>query len=436
MRISLDQPTFLTSLTEEKPANNQTDSGGSQEDFPNFLSSLNNQSKEAASTETPSQNTPITDDEPHSKDRDLTMDDVANLLLTMGYLAETAKKSAPTEVPAGGESVDAELDHLNVNHPQGLTASQLASTQNGQYKPELLTKAADAEAASLDVSKAPSQGADAIVHSGEPAVRSPLFNSDKINNLRDDVKMKPRHPLVDAKAPASDGKYKALTAELVTSESKSSETKSNYILNTETPPSLNSLADEKVVTSLQQMGVWLQAKVNASPAIAQGLVRKPGDNDLGLLQSSSGVGGAATPAKAAFEAKVEISQSMSNAELNLTTYHANIKIYPPELGKITAKMKMDKNVATLEITAENKQVKALIQGHLSSLREQFSQSNIQLSKIEIVLADDKTPTETTANEQGQGQAPRDEIEEATREIRPEKPKTTKKLSENVVDAYV
>lgn len=431
MRISLDQPTFLTSLTEEKPANNQTDSGGPQDDFPDFLTSLNNQGNEAASTETPSLNTSITNDETPSKDRDLTMDDVANLLLTMGYLAETAKKSIPAEVPVGGESVDPQLDALNVGDAQGLTSSPLTSTQNGQYKPELLTKAIETEGTTDAMRQAASQGRESMLQSALPAVRSPMLNPDKINHLREEVKSNPRHPLLGTEALSNDGKYKAVSAELVKSDLKS-----NFILSTETPPSFNSLPDEKVVTSLQQMGVWLQAKVNASPAITQGLVRKQGDNEFGNLQSVSSVSGAATPAKAAFEAKVEISQSMSNAELNLTTYHANIKIYPPELGKITAKMKMDRNVATLEITAENKQVKALIQGHLSSLREQFSQSNIQLSKIEIVLADDKTSAETTAKDQGQQQTPQEAVEEATRDISPEKPKSTKKRSENVVDAYV
>lgn len=449
MRISLDQPTFLTSLTEENPANNQTESGGSQEEFPNFLTSLTNQTKEASSTEVTANDTPISQDEAPVTERDFTMDDVANLLLSMGYLSESEKPQVLDDQTKAANADNPDL--LEVSIPSSATTStptgnevlQQSLTMNREQSTQASVQMSAEQAAkqSMTMQADPNQAAKlrAGVLAQSSATHSSTPLPKNINPVRHDLKMKLSEQTAVTKAnqiAQADGKYRLLSSELVNDGLKTSEKKSNLTLNSDVLPNFDTLADEKVVSSLQQMGAWLQAKVNATPSLIHGVALRDANQDLDALLSSTAPNGAATPAKAAFEAKIELSQSMSNAELNLTTYHANIKIYPPELGKVTAKMKMDKNIATLEITAENKQVKALIQNHLSSLREQFNQSNIQLNKIEVITVESKEQTETALNDQRDGQAPREGAEEAVREITPEKPKTAKKQSENVVDAYV
>lgn len=68
-------------------------------------------------------------------------------------------------------------------------------------------------------------------------------------------------------------------------------------------------------------------------------------------------------------------------------YHAHIKLYPPELGSVVARLKLNKNNANLEILAENNQVKAIIEANLTQLRDKFEQMNIPLVNIQVNVDD-------------------------------------------------
>ena len=63
------------------------------------------------------------------------------------------------------------------------------------------------------------------------------------------------------------------------------------------------------------------------------------------------------------------------------SYDAKIKIYPPELGHVLAKLKVTDNNAQLVITAENTRVKEVIESNLAQLRETFQKADIQLTSI-------------------------------------------------------
>ncbi len=64
-------------------------------------------------------------------------------------------------------------------------------------------------------------------------------------------------------------------------------------------------------------------------------------------------------------------------------YNAQIKIHPPELGNIIAKLKLDKNGANLTILAENNVVKGIVEANLPALREHFQRADIQLNQIQV-----------------------------------------------------
>lgn len=64
-------------------------------------------------------------------------------------------------------------------------------------------------------------------------------------------------------------------------------------------------------------------------------------------------------------------------------YNANIKLYPPELGEVFAKLHIDNQSAQLTILAANERVKEVMQQHLPELREHFEQANINLTHLEI-----------------------------------------------------
>lgn len=191
--------------------------------------------------------------------------------------------------------------------------------------------------------------------------------------------------------------------------------------------------DKQYVDSLQNLSQWLQAKLN-DKQVTNAMKFEPKMNELSVM----GSGAASAPAKSAYEVSASIEKSMSAADVNLTTYHANIKIYPPELGKITARLKLDKNSAELEVVAENKQVKALLETHIVALKEQFSNSNIQLDKINIVLQSPGSDLSSTGKEkQQEKQAFTANDPDVKAENTPKKTGTTQKRQSNSnVDAYV
>lgn len=64
-------------------------------------------------------------------------------------------------------------------------------------------------------------------------------------------------------------------------------------------------------------------------------------------------------------------------------YTANIKIHPPELGEVTATLKIDKNTAQLVLLTENDHVKSIVQSHIVQLKENFNKSDLYLTSVDV-----------------------------------------------------
>lgn len=77
---------------------------------------------------------------------------------------------------------------------------------------------------------------------------------------------------------------------------------------------------------------------------------------------------------------------------------AHIKIYPPELGPIVAKIDIKKNGISLDILANNTKVKEMIESHLSDLQKHFMQSALPIQHINIRL--DNTTLEGSIDSNG------------------------------------
>lgn len=65
------------------------------------------------------------------------------------------------------------------------------------------------------------------------------------------------------------------------------------------------------------------------------------------------------------------------------SYSAHIKIHPPELGSVLAKLKIDKNGTQLVIIAENHRVKEIVESNLYQLRENFQKIDIQITDVQV-----------------------------------------------------
>jgi flagellar hook-length control protein FliK len=360
----------------------------------------------------------------------------------MGYLADFTTKNADTN-----QAVDLTKAAMNLEtQTSAMTTATVTNTMDAMLKREpskpapmptapAVTQPNTTATPSEMVASTPSLSTTPSMPLTPETPATPITSAANAPTPPIAIEKKPLELRKDTKELTKAADMLINLALLNQTKSESTTTKTNASVDL-LPTSTDNMPDQKVVMSLQQMAEWVQAKVNAEPALTKGMPQVDTRQTFAMLQSETAVGGAATPAKAAFEARVEVNQVMSNAELNLTTYHANIKIYPPELGKITAKMKMDKNEATLEITAENKQVKALLQGHLNTLREQFTSSNIHLNKIEIVLADPKEASTANPNGRREKEETGETLASEPNETKAPQAKTSKKTSENVVDAYV
>jgi flagellar hook-length control protein FliK len=183
--------------------------------------------------------------------------------------------------------------------------------------------------------------------------------------------------------------------------------------------------DIKTTQALQDFGAWVQTKVNTN-------IVQPSLTASSLKAETMAT--TLNTAKMNYPAQVEVNRDLSAMDINMANYRVNIKIYPPELGKITASLKMDKKSTSLEVVAETKEVKAMLQNHLSLLKEQFNQSNIQLDKVEVRLAGDQQ-----RDTKQESEAPYQEFEEPMAEETNQKPSASIKkrsTAENAVDAYV
>lgn len=80
--------------------------------------------------------------------------------------------------------------------------------------------------------------------------------------------------------------------------------------------------------------------------------------------------------------KFEISTPGAHLQLG-ESYDAKIKIYPPELGNVIAKLKVGKDGSQLVILTENNHVKQIVEANLPLLKQQFQQADIQLTQVDV-----------------------------------------------------
>lgn len=83
--------------------------------------------------------------------------------------------------------------------------------------------------------------------------------------------------------------------------------------------------------------------------------------------------------------KNDLAPAFISSEAN-DTYTAKIKIYPPELGAVIAKLKINKNNAEVVIVAENNQVKQIVDANLPQLKQHFQNANFNLTDIQVQVS--------------------------------------------------
>jgi flagellar hook-length control protein FliK len=112
-----------------------------------------------------------------------------------------------------------------------------------------------------------------------------------------------------------------------------------------------------------------------------------------------------------YEMKIDLLPMTVGAQ---EVYKANIKIYPPELGSVIAKLKMDKKNAELIIVTENNRVKEVVESNLSQLKQQFQQADINLTHIQIEVQTPQTGSGEQHNQERQSHLPEFSANEDTK----------------------
>lgn len=115
-------------------------------------------------------------------------------------------------------------------------------------------------------------------------------------------------------------------------------------------------------------------------------------------------------------------------------YDAKIKIYPPELGQVQAKLRVSKNNAELVIMTENSQVKGIVEANLPQLRQHFQQADINLTNVHVEVFQSTTKEQNNQNrqqdDQRQGRYNTNELNEEVNQ-----PIEAKKIITSIIDTY-
>lgn len=115
--------------------------------------------------------------------------------------------------------------------------------------------------------------------------------------------------------------------------------------------------------------------------------------------------------------------------------NAQIKLYPPELGSVIAKLRVGKNSTELTIVTENDRVKQVVEASLTKLRDHFQQADISLSNVQVQTASiDSSAKQMNQQQQEKGRSLYsndiiDREESSVVSVEPQKKKNT------LVDTY-
>jgi flagellar hook-length control protein FliK len=162
----------------------------------------------------------------------------------------------------------------------------------------------------------------------------------------------------------------------------------------------------KPVDALVQMGNFINGETTRQSMEGKTSVtsaREASTVDYGEILSKS--------SRPEYEMKIDLLPMTVGAQ---EVYKANIKIYPPELGSVIAKLKMDKKNAELIIVTENNRVKEVVESNLSQLKQQFQQADINLTHIQIEVQTPQTGSGEQHNQERQSHLPEFSANEDTK----------------------
>lgn len=134
-----------------------------------------------------------------------------------------------------------------------------------------------------------------------------------------------------------------------------------------------------------------------------------------------------------YELKIDVFNT-SSEPLAKNVYNASIKIYPPELGTILAKLKLDGNSAELHILTDNNRIKEVVEANINQLRHHFRDADINLTSIQIDVQSSQQDTDRKGSTHQQAQESH-LFEEKNSSKTNQSKSTISKSSDSLIDTY-
>ena len=179
------------------------------------------------------------------------------------------------------------------------------------------------------------------------------------------------------------------------------------------------------VSSAAQSEQIMQAAMGLKGTAALGKLGKQGDNQpgagleatlaqqLGHLAGQQGVNGALRPEQVAQQPAMQLSRELAPEQiadrvqvmLSKNLKNIDIRLDPPELGRMQIRMNMNGDLATVHFTVANQQARDIVEQAMPRLREMLAQQGLQLgdTSVEQQSAGQQQDRYAASNEQGSGQ---------------------------------
>jgi flagellar hook-length control protein FliK len=132
--------------------------------------------------------------------------------------------------------------------------------------------------------------------------------------------------------------------------------------------------------------------------------------------------------------QTQYSTGQSGAGLKIEAYTAKIKVYPPDLGQVSAEIVINKGMAELTLVTEHRHVKEFIETSLHQLRETFMDANINLSQVNVHHGSANDRQDLNRHQRfSNGMLDEEGIE---REVAARVETQTRRQSDSMIDAYI
>lgn len=185
------------------------------------------------------------------------------------------------------------------------------------------------------------------------------------------------------------------------------------------------------VNTLIQLGNLIQGEAGAAKDAAKAPTpssfTRTADSNFNELMNKTAFPG--------YELKIDLLPVAAGSNIT-QAYQASIKIHPPELGSVVAKLSMNKKDASLVIVAESHQVKAVIEKNLPQLRHQFHQADINLTNIQIEVQNSRSESQDRQRQSQQSEQLQEYNERTENQKKAENSsEPPRQRSDSIIDTY-